>query len=246
MEMCMINGGWLMLHNCHLATRWPEKFLKLLAYLFVAEHEDERQRADMRDAQVTFVRTVSTTTDAEGEAFVTESIKRFVAEHRTPCNPNFQLWLVTRGHDSLIWSMPMRILHHAELVTVGTPTSHKDLVVVTHRLLSRFSAGMRLMEPAAAPLTAFGKRDAVPLNIRVAVAARSEMTHHLRLALKLSLLHGVLLDRAHWGRSAFASPCTWSDGEMTGVLGSVAATRRFAVATRLCSAFMTGHIAEAR
>ncbi|XP_076800448.1 dynein heavy chain domain-containing protein 1-like [Clavelina lepadiformis] len=254
LEECMTQGRWLVLNDCHLSSQWPKKFLELLTTLTTIVDSTVESDETVLHQSESALRSISTTTDesVKLENKVTPAVS-VSAEglnlSSLVCDQKFRLWLVTRRHDDINRALPKILVEHAEFLVLETPYIHRDLVKKTYNTLIAAAADQKTVPSS----NAFSVKHMtlnhveVPYNVRAALTYRNGLTEEQkRLLMQLSMLHGILLERSHFGKSSLAKSCSWTDGEIVDALGVLMLTKDENVSQRLCSSVPMRHISEPR
>ena len=239
----MSEGKWLILDDCHLVKRWPEEFVQLLISFITKTDVEYPGHSKKPDSGVT-----------EPGAQTTEMSKEKVEESHKPGSsvaphPDFRLWMITKKSESSITLLPIVLMQKAEFIALETPSSHKELVRKTHHTLQEASRMIRF-NPVYFPTKSgpsYVNRIAIPYNLQAPFLNISHGKGGKKmLILQLSLIFSALLERASFGKSAFFSPCFWTDGESLDALRSIILVNRSQFAEFLFSRFLQRHLLNPR
>ena len=245
---CMSEGKWLVLDDCHLVKRWPEKFVQLLISFITGSEPKKPGPSAQSDSSIIESKLLSA--KKSNSSAGTETVKNEPSPNlSSDPHPDFRIWLITKKSEGSITLLPMILMQKAEFIALETPLSHKELVRKTYHTLHEATRLFRFI-PDIFPAKSgpsYINRIPIPYNIQAPFFNASHIKANSRtLILQLSLLFSALLERASFGNVSFSSSCFWTDGESLDAFKSLIFVNRPNFAEFLCSHFLERHLLDSR
>ena len=234
---CMQRGKWLILDDCHLIQRWPIEFVQLLTDFIISGSKSPQIRTPFLSGKEATPMPIASSENSETDLKL------------PPVHPDFRLWMIMKKSETGITFLPVILTQNAKFIALETTTSHKDLVVKTHHTLtvaSRFIRTPSTMISNHCGPSVFN-RVSVPYNVQVSLSAPPRPSDHKKLIiLQLSLLFSSILERSEYGKSAFSSSCSWTDGELLDALKAVFYIKGSEFLEEIFSLFLSKHVSDSR
>lgn len=234
---CMKNGKWLILDDCHQIKKWPSSFVLLITNFITSAPTPTRPRSPFLSGKGRKLKTASPA-ESSSSGFQFSSV-----------HSDFRLWMIMKKSPSSIIYLPVILMQNSEFIALETTTSHKDLIIRTHHTLSQAS---RFIRPPSDIISdhrgpSFFNRVTVPYNVQAPLYAPSSPSESKKtILLQLSLLFSSILERSEFGKSAFSSYCSWTDGELLDVLKSVFYMKDAEFMEEIYSLFLERHVPDSR